>query len=98
MKRRPRYRQLHQVRGRTSTCRPELRLLYAGLALVLRNEWVWLHWEVLSTPCCGGRVIRQERLRLLALLRWLRQVIEEEFGVITGTTTEREPCSLLPTG
>jgi putative transposase len=86
------------VRGRTSTRRPELRLLYVGLALVLRNEWVWLHWEVLSTPRRGGRVIRQERLRLRALMRWLRQVIEEEFGVITETTTEREPCSLLPTG
>jgi putative transposase len=92
------YRQMNQVRGRTSTRRPELRLLYVGLALVLRNEWVWLHWEVLSTPRRGGRVIRQERLRLRALLRWLRQVIEEEFGVITETTTERELCSLLPTG
>ena len=90
------YRQMNQVRGRTSTRRPELRLLYVGLSLVLRNEWVWLHWEVLSTPHRGGRLIRQERLRLRALLRWLRQVIEEECGTITETTTEREPCSLLP--
>jgi putative transposase len=90
------YRQMNQVRGRTSTRRPELRLLYVGLALVLRNEWVWLHWEVLSTPHRGGRLIRQERLRLRALLRWLRQVIESEFGTITEVTTEREPCSLLP--
>jgi hypothetical protein len=36
------YRQLNQARGRTSTRRPELRLFYVGLALVLRNEWVWL--------------------------------------------------------
>jgi hypothetical protein len=89
------YRQMNQVRGRTSTRRPELRLLYVGLSLVLRNEWVWLHWEMPSTPRRGGRLIRQERLRLRALLRWLRQVIEKEFGVITETTTEREPCSLL---
>jgi len=90
------YRQMNQVRGRTSTRRPELRLLYVGLALVLRNEWVWLHWEVLSTPRRGGRLIRQERLRLRALSRWLRQVIEEDFGTITETTAERKPCSLLP--
>jgi Transposase DDE domain len=44
------YRQMNQARGRTSTRRPELRLLYVGIALVLRNEWVWLHFEVLSTP------------------------------------------------
>jgi hypothetical protein len=74
------YRQMNRVRGRTSTRRPELRLLYVGLALVVRNEWVWLHREVLSTPRRGGRLIRQERLRLRALLRWLRQVIEEELG------------------
>ncbi len=90
------YRQMNQVRGRTSTRRPELRLLYVGLSLVLRNEWVWLHWEVLSRPHRGGRLIRQERLRLRALLRWLRQVIEKEFGTITEAATEREPCSLFP--
>src|SRR5512144_365771 len=90
------YRQMNQVRGRTSTRRPELRLLYVGLSLVLRNEWVWLHWEVLSTPRRGGRLIRQERLRLRAMVRWLRQVIEEEFGTVTETTTEGELCPLLP--
>jgi putative transposase len=91
------YRQMNQARGRTSTRRPELRLLYVGLSLVLRNEWVWLHWEVLSTPRRGGRLIRQERLRLRTLLRWLQQAVEREYGVVTETTTEREPCSLLPT-
>jgi putative transposase len=89
------YRQMNQARGRTSTRRPELRLLYAGLALVLRNEWVWLHFEVLSTPRRGGRLIRLERLRLRALLRWLIQVIEETFGTINETLTERQLCSEL---
>jgi hypothetical protein len=89
------YRQMNQARGRTSTRRPDLRLLYVGLSLVLRNEWVWLHWEVLSTPRRGGRRIRQERLRLRGLLRWLQESIEEEFGTVTETTTEREPCSLF---
>ena len=65
------YRQMNQGRGRTSTRRPELRLFYLGLALVLRNEWVWLHLEVLSTPRRGRRLIRLERLRLWKLLHWL---------------------------
>lgn len=61
------YRQLHQGRARTSTHRPEVRLLYVGLALVLRNIWVWLHWAVLSSPRRGGRQFHPERLRLLEL-------------------------------
>jgi putative transposase len=89
------YRQMNQARGRTSTRRPELRLLYVGIALVLRNEWVWLHFEVLSTPRRGGRLIRLERLRLRALLHWLLQVIEEAFGTIDETQTERQLCSEL---
>ena len=75
--------------------RPELRLLYVGLALVLRNEWVWLHFEVLSTPRRGGRLIRLERLRLRALLHWLIEVIEQAFGTIGETQTERKLCSDL---
>jgi hypothetical protein len=89
------YRQMNQARGRTSTRRPELRLLYAGLALALRNEWVWLHFEVLSTPRRGGRLIRLERLRLRALLHWLLQVIEETYGTTGETPTERPLCSEL---
>src|SRR5271165_698899 len=91
----PSYRQMNQARGRTSTRRPELRLLYVGLALLLRNEWVWLHFEVLSTPRRGGRLIRLERLRLRAMLHWLLQVIEETYGTISETTTERPLCSEL---
>jgi putative transposase len=89
------YRQMNQARGRTSTRRPELRLMYVGLALLLRNEWVWLHFEVLSSPRRGGRLIRLERLRLRAMLHWLLQVIEETYGTISETTTERPLCSEL---
>jgi hypothetical protein len=89
------YRQMNQARGRTSTRRPELRLLYAGLAMLLRNEWVWLHFEVLSTPRRGGRLIRLERLRLRAMLHWVLQVIEETYGTTSETPTERPLCSEL---
>jgi hypothetical protein len=89
------YRQMNQARGRTTTRRPELRLLYVGLALLLRNEWVWLHFEVLSTPRRGGRWIRLERLRLRAMLHWLLQVIEETYGTTSETPTERPLCSEL---
>src|SRR5512138_151766 len=38
------YRQMHEARIRTSTRRPDVRLLYVGIALVLRDLWVWLHY------------------------------------------------------
>ena len=38
------YRQMHEGRIRTTTRRPAVRLLYVGIALVLRNLWVWLHY------------------------------------------------------
>jgi putative transposase len=91
------YRQMNQARGRTSTRRPELRLMYVGIAMVLRNEWVWLHYEVLSTPRRGGRLIRQERLRLKTMLQWLLQVIEATFGTVGETQTEKDVCSELMT-
>jgi Transposase DDE domain len=84
------YRQMHEGRIRTTTRRPEVRLLYVGIALVLRNLWVWLHDAVLSRPRRGGRVILLERLRWETLLLWLLHVVEEAFGVADVTYTERD--------
>lgn len=75
------YRQMNQSRIRTCTRDPLLRLLYVGLALLLRNVWVWLHWEVLSIPRRGGRVLDLNQLVFREMLYWLQQVAEEQFGV-----------------
>jgi putative transposase len=83
------YRQMHEGRIRTTTRRPEVRLLYAGIALVLRNLWVWLHHAVLSLPRRGGRVILLERLRWETLLLWLLHAAEAVFGVADTTATDR---------
>src|SRR4051812_36442424 len=48
------YRQMHEGRIRTTTRRPAVRLLYVGIALVLRNLWVWLHCTTLSMPRRGA--------------------------------------------
>jgi len=83
------YRQMHEGRIRTTTRNPVVRLLYVGIALVLRNLWVWLHYEILSMPRRGGRVILLERLRWETLLLWLLHVVEEELGTDDVTDTER---------
>jgi hypothetical protein len=75
------YRQLHQARIRTCTRDPLLRLLYVGLALVLRNVWVWFHWECLAEPRRGGRRVMLSRLRLRQMLLWLQHVAERSLGI-----------------
>jgi putative transposase len=84
------YRQMHEARIRTTTRRPVVRLLYVGIALVLRNLWVWLHETLLSRPRRGGRVILLERLRWETLLLWLLHVVEQALGVADVTYTERD--------
>jgi Transposase DDE domain len=75
------YRQLGQARLRTSTRDPLLRLLYVAVALVLRNVWVWLHWQVLAERRRGGRRVDTNRLTFRAMLLWLQHWAERHFGV-----------------
>ena len=82
------YRQLHQARIRTSTRDPALRLLYVGIALILRNVWVWLHQMVLARPRRGGREIRLDLLRFRRMLLWLTHVVEGTLGVRDSVTVE----------
>jgi hypothetical protein len=80
------YRQLHQARIRTSTRNPVVRLLYMGVALVLRNVWVWLHLQVLAVPRRGGRKIELELLRFRTMLLWLVHWAEDQLGTEDTTT------------
>jgi Transposase DDE domain len=83
------YRQMNQVRIRTSTRKPVLRLLYVGIALVMRNVWVWLHWEVLAQKRRGGRRVDLTQLPLRALTHWLQSVAESLFGRCDWVPTQR---------
>jgi putative transposase len=75
------YRQLHQARIRTCTQSPLLRLLYVGVALLLRNVWVWLHWEVLAERHRGHRRLHLGRMTFRRMLLWLQQCAEQWLGV-----------------
>lgn len=83
------YRQLNEARIKTCTRNPKVRFFFIALALILRNVWVWLHWEVLSSPRRGGRQVRPERLRFKAMLLWLLHVAESILGIVDETFTER---------
>jgi putative transposase len=55
----------------TSGRNPVLRLLFVGVALILRHVWVWLHAEVVAQPRRGGRRLHAASLRLNRMLLWL---------------------------
>lgn len=82
------YRQMHQARIRTCTRDPLLRLLYVGLALLLRNVWVWLHWQVLACRQRGGRRIDLGRLSFRKMLVWLQHWAEARLGIVDEIATE----------
>jgi putative transposase len=83
------YRQMNQCRARTCTRNPAVRLFLVAVALLLRNLWVWLHWEVLSGPRRGGRVLRLEALTVKALRHLLWHVAAQRFGTPAAARTER---------
>ena len=83
------YRQMHQARIRTSTRNPLLRFFFVAIALILRNVWVWYHWEILSSPRRGARRLRLERLKLKAMLLWLLHAAEAALGNLDETVTDR---------
>jgi hypothetical protein len=89
------YRQMHRARIRTTTRRPALRLLFVGVALLLRNLWAWLHWTALAHRRRGGRGVQLERLRFATLLLWLAHCSEQAFGYRDHTPAEAPPTDDL---
>ena len=80
------YRQMNEVRIRTCSRSPLWRLLFVGLALILRNVWVWCHFEWLAERRGRGVLIRDELLRLGELLLWLAHLVEQRFGLVLSKT------------
>jgi hypothetical protein len=76
------YRQVHQARIRTSSRKPALRLLFLGVALVLRNVWVWLHAEVMAQPQRGARQLRPQSMRFARLLLWLIMEVARHYRLL----------------
>jgi putative transposase len=85
------YRQLNEARIKTTTRNPQLRLLFIGIALLLRNLWVWVHWHYLASPRRGGRKLNLYKLRFKTLLMWLTHFAEATFGIDDAVLVERSP-------
>lgn len=84
------YRQVHQAKIKTSSRNPVLRLLFVGVALVLRNVWVWLHAEVVAQPRRGGRQLHAASLRLNRMLCWLVVEVARHYRLLRGIDVYRD--------
>jgi len=80
---------LNEACLKTTTRNPTLRLLFVGIALLLRNLWVWIHWCCLATPRRGGRKLNLDKLRFRTLLMWLTHLAEQLFGINDAVLCER---------
>jgi hypothetical protein len=78
------YRLMEQVRARTSTPNPAMRFVLMGVALLIVNMWIRLHWLFLRLPGRGPRRVARWRFRLDRMSRFLTRAIERYYGVVTA--------------
>jgi hypothetical protein len=55
---------MEQVRARTTSLNPALRLVLMGVALLIVNMWIRLHWLFLRLPGRGPRRVARWHFRL----------------------------------
>ena len=81
------YRQLREAKAKTCSRSPVVLLFLVGVALVLRNVWVWLHYALLSSSRRGRRQLNEGRLRFTALLLMLLHEAERALGITDDVPT-----------
>jgi len=74
------YRQMNEARIRTCTRDPRQRLLFVGIALVLRNVWVWLHFLFAKGKYSDEPQLFLELLRFKEMLLWITEVVQQALG------------------
>jgi Transposase DDE domain len=74
------YRQMNEARIKTCVRDPRVRLLFVGIALVLRNVWVWIHFRLAKNKHAEEPELFLELLRFKEMLLWITQVIQEALG------------------
>jgi hypothetical protein len=78
------YRLMEAVRARTASSNPALRFLLIGVALLIVNMWIRLHWLFLRLPGRRPRRVGRWRFRFDQMRSFLTRAIERFYGVITA--------------
>src|SRR5262249_43586208 len=72
------YRQMHQWQGRTTATDGAYRLLVVGVALLLRQVWVWLTWQLARSRAARPKQWLEE-LPLERMRDWLADVLQRTY-------------------
>jgi hypothetical protein len=89
------YSQLNEARIKTTPPDSTLRFLFVAMALILRNAWVWVHHQLLATPCRGGRKLNLGLLPFKTLLLGLAYVAMQTFGVVDSVAMAQQFRTLI---
>ena len=81
---------MNEARIKTCTRDPALRLLFVGIALVLRNVWVWLHFQLAKAKWSDDPQLFLELLRFREMLLWIGQVLGKRLGADQHQGIDRE--------
>ena len=84
------YRQMNQVRARTSTRNPVIRLLLVGLAFVLFNRYISLRQNLSSSIKQPLQLPKRFWLSLRRLALLLGRAIERLWGITE--VLQHQPC------
>jgi putative transposase len=76
------YRMMNQVRARTCSRKPSLRLLLVGVAFTILNLWSFIRWNWLGQPQRGGRSVNGKLFHLHRMARMLSRAVEAIYGCV----------------
>jgi putative transposase len=89
------YRQMNEARIKTCTRDPRLRLLFVGIALVLRNVWVWIHFRFAKGKFSAEPQLFLELLRFQEMLLWITEVVQHALGADKTLGVDRQTYERL---
>ena len=89
------YRQMNEARIKTCTRDPGQRLLFVGIALVLRNVWVWLHFKLAKGKWSNEPQLFLQLLRFQEMLLWISQIVGRFLGADQKQGIDRETYQRL---
>ena len=91
------YRQMNEARIKTCTRDPRIRLLFVAIALVLRNVWVWIHFQLANNKHSKEPTLFLELLRFKEMLLWITQTVQKALGADKTLGIDRETYQRLVT-
>ena len=76
------YRMMEKARARTTSHNAALRFLFMGLALLILNVWIALHWTYLCVCGSGPRRVARQYFRQDRMLRFLSRAVENIYSPV----------------